>query len=48
MQMLYLDDWHLIDRDHSSSLPGIIEALEASTLRLPVGGGARVCGSCVE
>ncbi|PSS19712.1 QWRF motif-containing protein [Actinidia chinensis var. chinensis] len=40
-QMPYLDDWDLIDRDHSSSLPGIIEALEASTLRLPVGGGAR-------
>ncbi|GFS44172.1 QWRF motif protein [Actinidia rufa] len=40
-EMPYLDDWDLIDRDHSSSLPGIIEALEASTLRLPVGGGAR-------
>ncbi|PSS17297.1 QWRF motif-containing protein [Actinidia chinensis var. chinensis] len=40
-QMLYLDDWDLIDRDHSSSLSGIVEALEASTLRLPVVGGAR-------
>ena len=48
MQMLYLDDWHLIDRDHSSSLSGIVEALEASTLRLPVGGGARVCACCLE
>ncbi|XP_057504580.1 QWRF motif-containing protein 2-like [Actinidia eriantha] len=40
-QMLYLDDWNLIDWDHSSSLSGIVEALEASTLRLPVVGGAR-------
>lgn len=43
MQMLYLDDWDLMDRDHSSSLSGATEALEASTVRLPVGGGARVC-----
>lgn len=42
MQMLYLDDWDLMDRDHSSSLSGATEALEASTVRLPVG-GARVC-----
>uniref|UniRef100_A0A5B6ZH66 Putative QWRF motif-containing protein 2-like n=1 Tax=Davidia involucrata TaxID=16924 RepID=A0A5B6ZH66_DAVIN len=40
-QILYLDDWDLVDRDHSSSLSGAIEALEASTLRLPVVGGAR-------
>ncbi|XP_059636417.1 QWRF motif-containing protein 2-like isoform X1 [Cornus florida] len=40
-QMLYLDSWNLIDRDHSSSLTGAIKALEASTLRLPVVGGAR-------
>ncbi|KAI8548591.1 hypothetical protein RHMOL_Rhmol07G0284800 [Rhododendron molle] len=40
-QMLYLDDWDLMDRDHSSSLSGATEALEASTVRLPVGGGAR-------
>lgn len=43
MQMLYLDNWDLMDRDHSSSLSGATEALEASTVRLPVGGGARVC-----
>lgn len=42
MQMLFLDDWDLMDRDHSSSLSGTTEALEASTVRLPVGGGARV------
>ncbi|XP_059636418.1 QWRF motif-containing protein 2-like isoform X2 [Cornus florida] len=40
-EMLYLDSWNLIDRDHSSSLTGAIKALEASTLRLPVVGGAR-------
>ena len=41
--MAYLDDWALIERDHSNSLSGAIEDLEASTLRLPVTGGARVC-----
>lgn len=40
-QMAYLDDWALLERDHISSLAGAIEALEASTLRLPVTGGAR-------
>ncbi|RVW75117.1 AUGMIN subunit 8 [Vitis vinifera] len=39
--MAYLDDWALIERDHSNSLSGAIEDLEASTLRLPVTGGAR-------
>ncbi|KAI3996667.1 hypothetical protein MKX01_009499 [Papaver californicum] len=41
-QMVYLDDWALLEREHSSSLAGAIEALEACTLRLPVTGGARV------
>ena len=45
MQMLYLGDWDLIDRDISSSLSGAIEVLEASTLQLPVVGGAKVCAS---
>ncbi|KAF5942938.1 hypothetical protein HYC85_020580 [Camellia sinensis] len=40
-QILYLDDWDLIDWDHSNSLSGAIEALESSTLRLPIVGGAR-------
>ncbi|CAL5415336.1 unnamed protein product [Camellia sinensis] len=39
--ILYLDDWDLIDWDHSNSLSGAIEALESSTLRLPIVGGAR-------
>ncbi|KAK9097172.1 hypothetical protein Sjap_022669 [Stephania japonica] len=40
-QITYLDDWGLLDREHSSSLSGAIEALKASTLRLPVVAGAR-------
>lgn len=40
-QMAYLDDWAILERDHASSLSGSIEDLEASTLRLPVTGGAR-------
>ncbi|KAL9242202.1 hypothetical protein vseg_016223 [Gypsophila vaccaria] len=39
--MAYLEDWALLDGDHSSSLNGAIEDLEASTLRLPVTGGAK-------
>ncbi|KAK2966178.1 hypothetical protein RJ640_008744 [Escallonia rubra] len=39
--MLYLDDWDLIDRDHSSSLSIAIGALKASTPSLPIVGGAR-------
>lgn len=42
MQLLYMEEWALLDRDHSNSLSGAIEALKASTLRLPVIGGARV------
>ncbi|OMP01632.1 hypothetical protein CCACVL1_03046 [Corchorus capsularis] len=40
-QMAYLNDWALLERDHISSLAGAVEDLEASTLRLPVTGGAR-------
>nr|DAD21347.1 TPA_asm: hypothetical protein HUJ06_022810 [Nelumbo nucifera] len=40
-QMTYLEEWSLLDRDHSNSLSGAIEALKASTLRLPVVGGAK-------
>ncbi|CAN7019157.1 hypothetical protein BRARA_F00340 [Brassica rapa] len=35
-QMGYLEEWSLLDRDHSSSLSGATEALKASTLRLPI------------
>ncbi|KAL6013135.1 hypothetical protein ACLOJK_003627 [Asimina triloba] len=40
-QMSYLEEWALLDTDHSNSLSGAIEALKASTLRLPVIGGAK-------
>ncbi|URE09493.1 hypothetical protein MUK42_23051 [Musa troglodytarum] len=40
-QMTYLEEWSLMDRDHSNSLSGAIEALKATTLRLPVVGGAK-------
>ncbi|KAL4581126.1 hypothetical protein LXL04_017335 [Taraxacum kok-saghyz] len=37
-QMVFLEDWACLDKDHTISLLGAIEALKASTLRLPVGG----------
>lgn len=42
MQVCYLDEWSTLDHDHENSLRGVIEALKASTLRLPVIGGAKV------
>jgi hypothetical protein len=41
-QIVYLEEWLLLDRDHSNSLLGATEALKASTLRLPVIGKAVV------
>ncbi|KAH9655716.1 QWRF motif-containing protein 2 [Citrus sinensis] len=32
----YLEEWALLDKDHTNSLLGATEALKASTLRLPV------------
>ncbi|XP_065015721.1 QWRF motif-containing protein 2-like isoform X1 [Musa acuminata AAA Group] len=40
-QMASLDEWSVMEKDHSSSLCGSIEALNASTLRLPVVSGAK-------
>ncbi|WOL17646.1 hypothetical protein Cni_G26439 [Canna indica] len=40
-QMVYLEDFSLREREHSSSLSGAIEALKASTLRLPIVNGAK-------
>ncbi|KAK6130838.1 hypothetical protein DH2020_035420 [Rehmannia glutinosa] len=40
-QGLHLDNWDLIDRAYCNSLSGVTKALEASTIRLPVVGGAR-------
>ncbi|XP_011092515.1 QWRF motif-containing protein 2 [Sesamum indicum] len=39
-QVTFLEDWALLEKDHSTSLLGAIESLKASTLRLPVVGGA--------
>ncbi|KAI4375053.1 hypothetical protein MLD38_012967 [Melastoma candidum] len=41
-QMVHLEKWVSMDRDYSDSLLGATESLHASTLRLPVIGGARV------
>lgn len=41
--MNFLEDWESLDEDHSIFLVGAIEALKASTLRLPVVGGTTVC-----
>ncbi|GMH16610.1 hypothetical protein Nepgr_018451 [Nepenthes gracilis] len=40
-QLAYLENWPLLERDHSTSLTGVIEDLESSTLRLPVTGDAK-------
>lgn len=39
--MAYLENWAAFEREYCCSLSGAIEALKASTLRLPVTGGAR-------
>nr|CAB3448192.1 unnamed protein product [Digitaria exilis] len=39
--MDYLDHWAALQTEHSSSLSSATEALKASTLRLPVSGGAK-------
>ncbi|XP_074279240.1 uncharacterized protein LOC141604687 [Silene latifolia] len=41
-QILHLEEWALIDKDHCSSLSGATESLQASTIRLPLISGARV------
>jgi len=43
VQIAYLEQWHTLERDNSISLFGATEALKASTLRLPVTSGAKVC-----
>lgn len=41
-QMMSLEVWASFDKEHSISLLGAIEALKASTLRLPVVGGVNI------
>uniref|UniRef100_J3MI59 Uncharacterized protein n=1 Tax=Oryza brachyantha TaxID=4533 RepID=J3MI59_ORYBR len=38
--MEYLEEWSLLENKYASSLPGTIEALNATVLRLPVSDGA--------
>ncbi|CAA0832634.1 QWRF motif-containing protein 8 [Striga hermonthica] len=40
-QVNSLDEWALIERDHVNSLTWAIQDLQASTIRIPVTGGAR-------
>ncbi|XP_074587873.1 QWRF motif-containing protein 2-like [Curcuma longa] len=40
-QITYLDEWSLIDSEHSKSLRGVVEAVKATTLRLPIVHGAK-------
>ncbi|CAL9135432.1 unnamed protein product [Musa textilis] len=40
--MSNLEEWSLIDHDHSIALSGILGALKTSTIRLPVVNGAKV------
>ncbi|KAL9326062.1 hypothetical protein ACSQ67_006707 [Phaseolus vulgaris] len=40
-EMTYLDDWAVLERGHIDALSGTVEDLEASTLRLPLTGGAK-------
>ncbi|KAL2894631.1 Protein SNOWY COTYLEDON 3 [Bienertia sinuspersici] len=40
-QMVYLEEWAFMVKDHCSSLSGAMESLKASTIRLPLIGGAK-------
>lgn len=40
--MPFLNEWSLLEGEHISSLSGAEKDLEASTLRVPVAGGAKV------
>ena len=42
-QMAYLNEWVVLESDHIDGLSGVVEDLEASTLRHPLIGGAKVC-----
>lgn len=43
VQIAYLEQWPTLERDNNISLFSATEALKASTLRLPVTSGAKVC-----
>ncbi|KAL1364222.1 hypothetical protein HN51_012385 [Arachis hypogaea] len=41
-EMTFLDDWAVFERDHGDTLSGAVQDFKASTLCLPVAGGAKV------
>jgi len=41
-QATHLEDWEMLEEEHSNALTGCMEALESAILRVPVTGGARV------
>ncbi|GJM96719.1 hypothetical protein PR202_ga13581 [Eleusine coracana subsp. coracana] len=41
MQMTYLEEWSLLERDYADSLSGIVEALTTTILCLPITDGAK-------
>ncbi|KAL0284060.1 UNVERIFIED_CONTAM: AUGMIN subunit, partial [Sesamum angustifolium] len=41
VQLTCLDEWASIERDHVNSLTWAIQDLQASTIRIPITGGAR-------
>ncbi|MED6113373.1 hypothetical protein PIB30_070153 [Stylosanthes scabra] len=41
-EMTFLDDWAVFERDHGDALSGAVQDFKASTLCLPVAGGAKV------
>jgi hypothetical protein len=45
MQMAYLEEWSLLERDYADSLSGIVEALTTTILCLPVTDGAKAVNS---
>ena len=45
IQMAYLEEWSILERDYADSLSGIVDALTASILCLPVTDGAKVVNS---
>ncbi|KAL5209588.1 hypothetical protein ABZP36_005211 [Zizania latifolia] len=47
-QISYLDEWSRVEKHHSSASSAAIEALKASTLRLPVVGGAKADAQSVK
>ncbi|KAK6136410.1 hypothetical protein DH2020_029831 [Rehmannia glutinosa] len=48
VKVTFLDEWTSMERDHTNSLTWAIQDLQASTVRIPVTGGARADVKTVE